>query len=278
MSFTLIETPEDLEVLNAELLEQDYLGLDTEFRRTTKENMKLALLQINDGEEIYLVDTIQIKYPKDSCEFLFSDSVVKIFHSCKEDLEAIYSWTGNVMKNLFDTQLANAFLGGNYSIGYQGLVQESLGIKIDKKETRSNWVRRPLSDSQLNYAASDVEYLIYLFREQHKDLMKSNKLDWHNEEINFLISSTFDALSCDEKIVSTTTKSEEIKLLNKFNEIIINISIKEDINPTLFLSKKNQKDFIRIALSRGLEEAFRTITGWRKILIEDSLKQLLDNY
>jgi len=278
MSFTLIETPEDLKVLNRELLEREYLGLDTEFRRTTKDNMKLAMLQINDGEEIYLIDSIKIKNPKDHCDFLFSDSVIKIFHSCKEDLEAIYSWTGNVMVNLFDTQLANAFLDGSYSIGYQRLVQERLGITLDKRETRSNWIRRPLSDSQLSYAASDVEYLIYIFKEQHEALTHSHKLDWQKEDIYFLISSTFNPLACAEKIVSTQTKAEELELLNKFNVIIRNIAIKEEINPTLFFSKKNQKDFIRLALSRGSKEAFRSITNWRKLLIEDPLNQLLNKY
>ena len=151
--------------LNKELLDRPYLGVDTEFRRTTKENMRLALLQINDGEEIYLIDAVRIDNPENVCDFLISDSVTKIFHSCKEDLEAVYSWTGRIMENLFDTQLANAFIDGQYSIGYQGLVEERLDIVLDKNETRSNWVRRPLTESQLNYAASDVQYLIHLYKE-----------------------------------------------------------------------------------------------------------------
>ena len=161
--YTYIDSIEDLEFLNKELLNKSYLGLDTEFRRTNKDNMRLALLQVNDGEEVYLIDAVNIKNPKKNCDFLFSNSVVKIFHSCKEDLEAIYSWTGKVMVNLFDTQLANALLNGHYSIGYQGLVEEKLGIPLNKKETRSNWIRRPLTEAQLDYAATDVEYLIHLY-------------------------------------------------------------------------------------------------------------------
>ena len=161
--YTFIDSIDDLAFLNRELMEKPYLGVDTEFRRTTKDNMRLALLQVNDGEEIYLIDTILISNPKEHASFLFSNSVVKIFHSCKEDIEAVYAWTGQVMVNLFDTQLANAFLNGDYSIGYQGLVEEKLGIKIDKRETRSNWIRRPLTDSQLKYASSDVEFLINLY-------------------------------------------------------------------------------------------------------------------
>ena len=103
--FTFIDSIEDLAYLNDELSEKTYLGVDTEFRRTTKDNMRLALLQINDSEEIYLVDTVLIDDPQEHASFLFSESVTKIFHSCKEDIEAIYSWTGKIMVNLFDTQI-----------------------------------------------------------------------------------------------------------------------------------------------------------------------------
>ena len=276
--YTYIETVEDLSFLNKELLEKSYLGVDTEFRRTTKDNMRLALLQINDGEEIYLIDTILIDHPDNVSDFLFSNDVTKIFHSCKEDLEAVYSWTGRVMENIFDTQLANAFIDGQYSIGYQGLVEERLDIILDKNETRSNWIRRPLTESQLNYAASDVQYLIHLYEELQKELTESNKIDWLYEDLQHLVSSTFEPLSSSIEGRSMISKSEERNLLNKFNEIIINISARERINSTLFFSKKNQKDFIRVALGKGLEEAFQTITLWRKELIQDSLKNLLLQY
>ena len=276
--YTYIETVEDLSFLNEELLEKSYLGVDTEFRRTTKDNMRLALLQINDGEEIYLIDTILIDHQENVSDFLFSNDVTKIFHSCKEDLEAVYSWTGRIMENIFDTQLANAFIDGQYSIGYQGLVEERLDIILDKNETRSNWIRRPLTESQLNYAASDVQYLIHLFEELQKELVESNKIDWLYEDLQSLVSSTFEPLSTSIETRSKISKNEEINLLNKFNEIVINVSTREKINSTLLFSKKNQKDFIRVALGEGLEEAFQTITLWRKELIQDSVKSLLLQY
>ena len=276
--YTYIETVEDLSFLNEELLEKSYLGVDTEFRRTTKDNMRLALLQINDGEEIYLIDTILIDHQENVSDFLFSNDVTKIFHSCKEDLEAVYSWTGRIMENIFDTQLANAFIDGQYSIGYQGLVEERLDIILDKNETRSNWIRRPLTESQLNYAASDVQYLIHLFEELQKELVESKKIDWLYEDLQSLVSSTFEPLSTSIETRSKISKNEELNLLNKFNEIVINVSTREKINSTLLFSKKNQKDFIRVALGKGLEEAFQTITLWRKELIQDSVKSLLLQY
>ena len=276
--FTFIESIEDLAFLNEELLLKPYVGVDTEFRRTTKDNMRLALLQINDAEEIYLVDAVLIDDPKDHSSFLFSDSVTKIFHSCKEDIEAVYSWTGKKMVNLFDTQLAEAFLNGHYSIGYQGLVEEKIGITVDKGETRSNWIRRPLTDSQLNYAASDVDFLIELFMEQKQALTVSNKLEWHNEELDFLSSRIFSPIAYDEDINTGLTKAEEKNLLNKFNDIVLHVAELQEINPTMFFSKKSQKDFLRLTINEGFEKASSEITSWRSKLIAEPLGSLFQDY
>jgi len=278
MTFNLIETSEDLGFLNNELLLRPYVGVDTEFRRTTKDNMRLALLQINDSEEIYLVDTILIDNPENNCSFLSSNSVTKIFHSCKEDIEAVYSWTGEIMQNLFDTQLAAAFLNEHYSIGYQGLVEEKLGITVDKGETRSNWVRRPLSDSQMNYAASDVEFLIDLYSDQKRSLEETNKLEWHNEELKKLSSKIFSPTFINEETAKGLTKAEEKNILNKFNDIVLYIAEEADINPTLFFSKKSQKDFLRLAFAGGKENAFLELTDWRSSLIKKPLSTLLEDY
>jgi len=240
--------------------------------------MRLALLQINDAEEIYLVDTVLIEDPQEHASFLFSESVTKIFHSCKEDIEAVYAWTGKIMVSLFDTQLADAFLNGHYSIGYQGLVEEKLGITVDKGETRSNWIRRPLRDSQLNYAASDVEFLIELYMGQKESLVKENKLAWLEEEVRFLSSRIFNPLDIIEDASIDLTKAEEKTLLNKFNEVVLYTAEAKGINPTLFFSKKSQKDFLRLTLDIGLENALNKITSWRSELIETPISILLKDF
>ncbi|MDA7554379.1 ribonuclease D [Gammaproteobacteria bacterium] len=273
--FTFIESIEDLAFLNQELLTKPHVGVDTEFRRTTKDNMKLALLQVNDGDEIYLIDSMAISDPRDNASFLFSESVIKIFHSCKEDLEAIYAWTNQEMINIFDTQVANAFLDSDYSIGYQGLVEKRLGITLDKKETRSNWTRRPLSDAQLKYAALDVEYLIHLYIEQKDELIKSSKLNWHNQDIERLIRNTFSEFSPFTDLERTMTKAQEAEILNKLNTIVEEIAGHEKINTTLFFSKKAQKDFLRLVLAEGLDSACCEITFWRRKLIKEPMLNLL---
>ncbi len=272
--FTLIETQEDLSVLNQEFLKKPYLAVDTEFRRTTKDNMKLALLQVNDEDETYLIDTILIDDPGGNADFLFSPSVKKIFHSCKEDLEAVFAWTKKEMVNIFDTQIANSLLDGDFSIGYQGLVKQEMDIVLNKNETRSNWIRRPLSDSQLKYATLDVEYLIHLYKVQIEELINTTKLEWHEQEIIRLLEVTFNPIPhIDlERII---TKAEEAELLVRFNKAVEDISKREKINPTLFFSKKAQKDFLRLVFKRGIEPACKEITPWRSQLIKDEVLSLL---
>ncbi len=273
--FTFIDSLDDLIILDKELSKKYYLGVDTEFRRTNKENMKLALLQINDGEEIYLIDSVLIEDPEENCSFLDSSSVIKIFHSCKEDLEAVYSWTGKKMKNIFDTQLANSLLGGDFSISYQSLVKQELSIDLEKNETRSNWLRRPLTDSQLKYATLDVEYLIHLYLVQKEELKTFKKSDWLEQDVNKLIDNTFEQNIPDLPLERSISKQEEIALLNKFNKIIEDLSNEHNINSTLFFSKKFQKDFLRSVFLFGIEGACKNITNWRAEMIRDKLFELV---
>lgn len=273
--YTFIDSIEDLAFLNEELLKKPYVGVDTEFRRTTKDNMRLALLQINDGEEIFIIDPLKIDSPTQQTSFLFDKDVTKILHSCKEDLEAIYAWTHQKMQNVFDTQLANSFLEDEYSVSYQNLVEKKLGIVLDKGETRSNWLRRPLSDSQLKYAALDVEYLINIYFEQEKELDLSNKLPWLKEDVEKLIDFTLHSRAGYEEAPRTLPKAQENELLQRFNTLIEQIATREGINVTLFFSKKAQKEFLRKVLIQGVERAFDNLTEWRKGLLSEEVMSLL---
>ena len=278
MIFNLIEKSDDLEFLNQELAQRPYVGVDTEFRRTTKDNMKLSLLQVNDGEEIYLIDCLQISYEENNCDFLFSKDVKKVFHSCKEDLEAVFSWAGHNLVNIFDTQLANAFLGGSYSIGYQDLVIDKIDVKVDKDETRSNWLRRPLSDSQLRYAASDVEFLSDLYIELEERLISEKKIDWFQEEVSSIVDSKLFSEPDSRNLNQTLSKIDQRNFLEEFNSIVESSALEEDINRTLLFSKKSQKTFLYKILNSDLKTAADDLTEWRKNLLLDSLKRLSNAY
>ena len=275
--FTFINTLDDLVYLNKELLQCSQVAIDTEFRRTSKDNMKLSLIQLNDSNEIYLVDCLLVKDPDKTFSFLSSNQVKKIFHSCKEDLEALYSWSNNKILNIYDTQIAHALLGGSFSISYQDLVKDKLGLYVSKEETRTNWLKRPLTEAQLNYAASDVYYLIDLYRLQIEEFSKARKLEWLDEELNgthLLDRGT--EFSQDRLFV--IGKKDEKEILYELDKIVKKISSKENVNHTLFLSKQNQKALLNDSLLLGVDKSLDSITKWRKILIKKPYSDLLKNF
>ena len=275
--FTLIQTSEDLRLLNEELLECHYVALDTEFRRTSKENIKLALLQVNDAKEVYLIDCLKIEATREVCSFLSSPQVKKIFHSCKEDMEALYSWTNFEVSNVYDTQVANSLLGGVFSISYQGLVEDLLGLRISKDETRTNWLRRPLTEAQLSYAVSDVLYLIDLYKLQKEELQTTNKLDWLEEELNQSpdLEQLFES---QNNRLFRLEKKDEKEILFQFDKIVKRISKAQEVNPTLFFSKQNQKTLLDTVLYSGTRIGFKTLTKWRTGLIKEPLTLLLKSF
>ena len=179
------------------------------------------------------------------------------------------------MQNIFDTQIADSFLNGEFSISYQGLVEKVLGIKVDKGETRSNWLRRPLRDSQLNYAASDVEFLIELFKNQKKSLTEENKDNWMDQEIKSFSPKFFSDYLDDQDSTCRLNKSEERILLSKFNDVVIYLAEKHKVNPTFLFSKKNQKYFLRLVLNDGLDKAFLEITEWRSEILREPLSNIM---
>ncbi|MCJ0824425.1 ribonuclease D [Luteimonas sp. 50] len=145
------------------------VGLDTEFVRERTWWPQLALVQIalDDAQgSILLADPLAPGITDALASMLADPSVVKVMHSASEDLVALKRHCGVVPSVLFDTQVAAALAGVGAGVGYQRLVQDTLGVTLPKGETRSDWLRRPLSPAQLEYAADDVRHLFAL----HDDL------------------------------------------------------------------------------------------------------------
>ena len=134
-------------------------GLDTEFMRISTFYPRLALIQLVFEERIALIDP-SAALELDALGTVLADPArVVVMHSASEDLEALATRFPRGIAQLFDTQIAAAFAGLGAGLGYQKLVREMLGVELPKAETRSDWLRRPLSPQQLEYAAHDVVHL-----------------------------------------------------------------------------------------------------------------------
>lgn len=134
-------------------------GLDTEFMRISTFYPRLALIQVVFGERIALIDPAA-DIELDAFGAVLADpGRIIVMHSASEDLEALATRFPRGIAQLFDTQIAAAFAGLGAGLGYQKLVREILGVDLPKAETRSDWLRRPLTPQQLEYAAHDVVHL-----------------------------------------------------------------------------------------------------------------------
>lgn len=171
-----------LEVLCREWQKLPYIALDTEFIRVSTFYPRAGLIQIGDGEKTYLLDPLSLKSWDSFIAILISPDIVKVMHSCSEDLVVFNHFYRCMPGPIFDTQKAAAFLGYGYSISYLNLVLQVTGDELSKGETRSDWLNRPLSDKQVKYAALDVAYLPRLYTELQNSLEKSGKLPFLVEE------------------------------------------------------------------------------------------------
>ncbi|MGJ4729944.1 ribonuclease D [Luteimonas sp. SDU101] len=164
------------------------VGVDTEFIRERTYWPQLSLVQVAievpDAPEprILLLDMLAEGMTQALAPLLSDRSVLKIMHSASEDLVALRQACGVVPDPLFDTQIAASLAGIGAGVGYQRLVQELLGIAVDKGETRSDWMKRPLSPSQLAYAAEDVRHLFAMHDALDARLRSLGRADWFAED------------------------------------------------------------------------------------------------
>ncbi|MDT8428563.1 MAG: ribonuclease D [Pseudomonadales bacterium] len=178
----LVTDDAELSVLCQKWLSCSLLAIDTEFIRISTFYPQPGLVQVCDGEQSYLLDPLALTDWQAFTAILTNPDIVKIMHSCSEDLVVFQTAFGVIPANIFDTQKAAAFLGYGYSLSYQNLIREFLGIELEKGETRSDWLQRPLSQEQLHYAIQDVSFLPAIFQRQTEALSRRNLLQWCHTE------------------------------------------------------------------------------------------------
>ncbi|MAR02060.1 MAG: ribonuclease D [Oceanospirillaceae bacterium] len=168
----------------------EFLALDTEFVRTTTFYPKPGLIQLATTEECWLIDPLSITDWEPFRVLMRNPAVIKVFHSCAEDLEVCKRLFNELPDPLFDTQLAMAFAGHGHSVGFQRALSELLQVDIPKEATRSDWLKRPLSPDQVEYAVADVYYLRRIYPLLRDELVAQNRLSWLEEDCQRLLSDS----------------------------------------------------------------------------------------
>ncbi len=185
----LITTQSDLESFCRRLSQGPFFTLDTEFLRDKTYYPKLCLVQVctPDGDAA-AIDPLGAQAQDAALDWqpffdlLADPGIVKVLHAARQDLEIFYQMTGRVPAPIFDTQVAAMVLGYGDQIGYEALVRDIAGAKLDKAVQFTDWSRRPLTPRLLDYAIGDVTHLVKIYEEFSARLDAQGRTQWVREE------------------------------------------------------------------------------------------------
>jgi ribonuclease D len=187
---TIITHHDSLADVCADLAHADYITVDTEFMRESTYWPKLCLIQVASQDVEALIDPLAVGDMDAQKAFLqpffalmANESVLKVFHSGRQDIEIIYHLAGLIPKPVFDTQIAAMVCGFGESVGYVALVNKLCKARLDKSSRFTDWSRRPLSRKQLDYALADVTYLRAVYDKLRAQLHATGREPWLAEEM-----------------------------------------------------------------------------------------------
>ena len=175
-----------LKSLCERLRDHDRLAVDTEFIGESTFFPRLEIIQVATGDVTAIIDHQAVPDLSALFDLLRDPHILKIVHAGRQDLEIFSVLSGSVPAPVFDTQVAAAMVGYGPQIGYAQLVQQVLGVTLEKSETFTNWAQRPLTPQQLDYAVEDVHYLLALHDHLHGKLKALGRLEWAEEEFRRL--------------------------------------------------------------------------------------------
>ncbi|MDH2923870.1 ribonuclease D [Nicoletella semolina] len=227
--------------------QKSVVALDTEFVRIRSYYPQLGLIQLFDGNNVYLIDPQGINDFSCFKALLANTQIIKVLHACSEDLEVFLYHIQQMPTPMLDTQIMAAFLGEGASLGFAKLVELYLGITLDKGESRTDWLARPLSEKQCQYAAADVFYLLPIY---HQLVEKLNQTGWQ-----------------------TAAQQECETLLVKRQQLSDSLKAYQDIGNAWQLTSQ-QLAVLRILAKWRLEEAQKRNRALNFIVKEQSLWQI----
>jgi ribonuclease D len=185
----LLTDTSELAALCARLATCPFVTVDTEFIRETTFWPKLCVIQVASESEAVVIDALAPGL--DLAPFfalMTNPDVIKVFHAARQDIEIIWKLSGTTPSPLFDTQVAAMVCGFGDQVSYEQLATSLANARIDKSSRFTDWSRRPLSDSQIDYALADVTHLRVVYDKLKEKLDRNKRHDWLTEELSFLTS------------------------------------------------------------------------------------------
>ncbi|MBM7072703.1 ribonuclease D [Shewanella sp. 202IG2-18] len=261
---TFIDTQESLNQLVEQLKQSNMIALDTEFVRTRTYYAQLGLIQVYNGDVLALIDPVSGINLTEFWGLLKNENILKVLHSASEDLE-VFAHYGDVMPTpYFDSQIGAGFAKMGHGLGYANLVHQLLGIELDKGESRTDWIKRPLSDKQLTYAANDVFYLYHLFPMLKQKLEEFGRWDWALEESANMCQGRLDAIDYDNAYLKVKNGFQlsqiQLAYLKPIAKWRLKTAVKKDIAVGFII-----KDHALIALAKSKATTFAQLSSVKEL-------------
>ncbi|MBA5724584.1 ribonuclease D, partial [Candidatus Liberibacter sp.] len=213
----IITSTISLERACSDLAKSEFITVDTEFLRDNTFWPQLCLIQMASPSMEFLVDPLSTNIDLSPFFDLISNpSIIKVFHSARQDIEIIFHMCNRIPTPIFDTQIAAMVCGFKQFISYDHLVLKITGHKIDKSLRFTKWNKRPLSPQQIGYGLADVTYLREVYLKLKNELQNNGRTEWIKEKIHILIDPKTYDISPDtawEKFKMNFKKPQELSIL-----------------------------------------------------------------
>ena len=182
MPHLYVSSSEQLNQLLERMRPSSWVGFDTEFISEGRYQSQLCLVQVAYDQGLAIIDPTTIKDLKPFWNLLCDGRREVIVHAGRSELEFCFRAVQKLPEWYFDVQVAAGFLGTDYPLGFRALVEKYLGIEVQKGETRTDWLKRPLSSRQIEYALNDVRYLFDIAKILRGKLKEQNRFVWFQGE------------------------------------------------------------------------------------------------
>jgi len=179
-----ISNQADLALLIEKLKGSRLIAIDTEFHYEKTYYAKLCLVQVCNGDIDAIIDPLRIGNLKPLGELLSDPDIVKVFHAGNQDIEILNRVVGVCPSPIFDTQVAAGLLGYPQQLGLSALVKAFCDVNLAKTDSLTDWTRRPLSPTQIEYAIDDVLYLPQIYDKMAAQLEKSGRMEWLKSDLS----------------------------------------------------------------------------------------------
>ena len=190
------------------------LAVDTEFIRDSTYYPSLCLIQIAGINFAAAIDPLAKLDMSPIWELLLNKNILKVFHAGRQDIEIFFGLMGEIPTPIYDTQIAAMFCGLGDQVGYESLVNNFLGLSVNKEHQFTNWLQRPLSQNQINYAISDVTHLINIFPLIRQAIKDNNREEWVTKELEHLSKKELYQIKADEVWKKIKIKNSNPQMLN----------------------------------------------------------------